>query len=435
MYLAFLREFAHPEYTQLTSFQIEDMLMSIFQDEIDNSKIALETAWNCTRRYGKSRNLTIIAVFFCLLNKEVIWRTPYSTQLKQAGKWFSWNPFVEEVAINTKNTVFVYGSTSIDIGVLSVGRAASQECDILIYDEGGWVEIDKVLYEIYKASRPMIANSNFKVIIHASTPARYTAFDEAWQDIKVKEDETKLRLTSEHPYQDCYWVSDEFVEDERRKNADTPWFVEQNYECKWVVYGGAVFNNIYEVHTSMGMEYAQKLAGSAITHIGVDFNAGDNMKPHYLLTMGFDAEFVYIKDEYTFTNLQFLFDRRWSRLSMEVEDKLWNEQFTTQLRRMGLDCIYNGWTKEEKMYRVQELRSRKILIDKTKAPLTYKNLLEAAYDKKSRLASLEKRIDQHGLDCALHGLHEASGEIYFSERGKTPKKPKILGGQERMLRI
>jgi hypothetical protein len=164
---------------------------------------------------------------------------------------------------------------------------------------------------------------------------------------------------------------------------------------------------------------------------GVDFNAGDYQKPHYLVTLDYDENNIYILDEYTFTDLQFLFDERWRWLSMEVEDGLWNTQFTEQTKSMGLVCIYFEWNEGQKQERVQELRKRLLIIDKVRCPLTYSNLLSAAYDRGSRLAKLEKRTDQHGLDCVLHGVHPYGGKIYVSQRtdqqkGKVFAKTRIL---------
>ena len=126
-------------------------------------------------------------------------------------------------------------------------------------------------------------------------------------------------------------------------------------------------------------------------------------------------------------------DLRWYDLSVEIEDDLWNTQFTEQTKSMGLSCIYFGWNEAQKQERVQEVRNRTIIIDKTRAPLTYKNLLEAAYDQGSRLAKLEKRTDQHGMDCLLHGVHQVGGTIY------TPQRPDPLRGKvftkQRILKV
>ena len=445
MYLGFLIKFADlnqknikKRYSTFTRFQIADMEMSIWNAKIDYVLVALETAWIYTRRGGKSRGLTVIAVFFALLNKDVIWRTPYSRQLKQAGKWFDKNPFVEESAIFSKYYVKIYNSPEIDIGVLSAGRIASQEADILIYDEGGMIEKNKVIFDFYENSLPMIAGSDFKHIIHATTPARYTAIQDIWDFLKVEEVELDTRLTAFHTYKDCYWITPEHIERERRKHSDTPWYIEQNYECKWVVIGGAVFIHIAEIHTQDYLGFAPILATRKAKFIGVDFNNGDPHSPHYLLTIDYDDNFVYILDEYPFfgnkenmSGLSFLFDERWRILSMEVEDDLWNTQFTEQTKSMGLSCIYFGWSESEKQQRVQEVRNRVVIIDKTRASLTYKNLLEAAYDKGSRLAKLEKRTDQHGLDCLLHAMHQLGGTIHVSQmpdpmQGKVFAKQRIL---------
>lgn len=435
MYFGFLKQFAHKDLTEFTTWQYKDLEMMIYNPKIDMTREPLETVLIYSRRGGKSRKLSIKDTFFTLLEKDVTWFAPHTDQLKQAGKWFGMNPFVKKIAIHSKNEVQILGGRAIDIGVLSEGRVASKDTNILTFDEGGWVFLNRKNYEYYKTARFMIAAADFKVINHASTPARYSVIHEAWDKCSTKEQLINLPLTSLHDVDDCYWITPEMVEAERLENLDTPWYVDQNFYCKWVNYGGTVFNKVIYLGDPKKPQFGPTFLDKVIpTHCGVDFNKGDDYSPHYLLTLTYDDSFIYVLDEYTFTDLNFLFDKRWRYFSMEVEDKLFNDQFTQDLKRMGLVCNYFGWTDPEKHQRVQDVRSRTVIIDKSRAPKTYDNLISATYDKNYRIGKLEKRTDQHGLDCLLHGVHDSAGKIYFSERGKRDQ-PTLLMGHRKKARF
>jgi len=439
MYLGFLAAFADRPNTVdkyrlslWTSWQIADMKMSIHNDKIDTTLIILETAWLYGRREGKTRGLTIVGVFFSLLEYQVAWRAPHGEQLKKASFWFSCNPFVEKVMLTTDNTIRIYDSLSISIAPMTTGRVAGGDCDILIYDEGGWIYKRLQAYELYLASRPMVSNSHFKHIINASTPFRDTAFQDAWDTIQELELEYDTTLTSLHDCEDCPWITPEFIEQESKRFPK--WYIEVNYYCLWSVPFGAVFEKIILVgsakqrskYPQFDSEFLYKVEPH---YCGVDHNAGDNSNPHYLVTGHYDDNFVYVLDEYTFTDLHFLFDERWENLSMEIEDGLHNDQFTTQERSMGKAAIYQPFSKELKMKRVQDIRNRTTIIDKERAPLTYTNYLNAAYKKDSRLVELEKKTDQHGIDCVLHFMHDRSGVIYSPKHVKKVRE--LFGGDGR----
>lgn len=431
-YLGFIKTFAPERYACFTRWQRKDMEMSIYNPNIDTTKEVLETAWNYSRRGGKSRGLTVLAVFFALIGKLVIWRSPHADQLGQASQWFDMNPFVKKVSINNLNKVEVYGSPDINISILSAGKVASREADVLIYDEGGWVFKHLALYEFYKASRPMVAASRYRHIIHASTPARNTAFHEEWQNLKQLEIKLNTKFTSMHPDSDCEWITDEWIEMEREKNSDTPWYVDQNYKCLFVVYGGAVFENIIELGNLHFPEFPYGFMDNMEAKFaGVDFN-GD-VVGHYLIKIDYNDNFVFVIEEVNFKDLDVIIEtsrtkinKGWGTMSVEVEDGQFNIPFCNDLRKLGFDGIYQEWNADKKHTRVQELRNRVIVIDPLKCPMTYKNLMEASYDQNERLPKLEKRTDQHGLDGLLHAIHDRSGTIYSPQHVKKVRK--LFGG-------
>ena len=322
----------------------------------------------------------------------------------------------------------VYGSPDINISVLSAGKVASREADILIYDEGGWVFKHLALYEFYKASRPMVAASQYRHIVHASTPARNTAFHEEWESLQDLELKLNTKFVSTHTHEDCDWITEEWIEMEREKNSDTPWYVDQNYNCMFVVYGGAVFTNIIALGDAHFPEfpygYLDKIKPQ---YAGVDFNG--EITGHYIIKIDYNDNFVFVLEEKKFTELRDLLDDSVGRISIEVEDGQFNIPFCNDLRRMGFAGIYQEWNADKKHTRVQELRNRVIIIDKLKCPLTYRNLMEASYDQGERLPKLEKRTDQHGLDGLLHAIHDRSGVIYTPQH--VSKVRELFGGDGR----
>jgi len=170
---------------RVTTWQMKDMEMAIWNDKIDYTKIPLETVHNKNRRSAKTKDATRLAVFFALLNKEVKWRSAYGAQQTMAKFWYLLNPFVHKIN-HQENNVYIRGPTNypINLGILSPANVTGVECDVAMFDEGGWVFKHLKLYEAYKNARPMVAPSDFKHVIHFSTPARYSAFQEACLEVE-----------------------------------------------------------------------------------------------------------------------------------------------------------------------------------------------------------------------------------------------------------
>jgi len=295
----------------------------------------------------------------------------------------------------------------------------------------GWCFNHLAIYEYYKASRPMIAASKFRHILHASTPARNTAFREEFEALEGLEQTMNTKFTSFHPWRDTTWITKEWIDSERLKNIDCPWYIEQNYDALWVIYGGAVFNNYIWLgdprHPQFPFDYFdrfRKKDNSFYTsHGGVDFN-GEKVG-HYLIKIVSDDNFIYVIEEEIFRDLNYLSALNlWDvdkPFSLEVEDgSIYNIPFANQCRRLGIPAIYKEMTEEYKADQIAKLKEKTIIIDRMKCPLTFRNLQEAAYDQNSRLPKLEKRIDQHGLDGLIHAHHESGDKIHFRDR--SPKK-------------
>jgi len=402
---------------------MRDMEMSIWNDKIDYTKIPLETVHNRNRRSAKTKNFTEVGTFFGILNKEVKWRSAYLAQQNMAKFWYLLNPFVKKIN-NLENNVYLYGKSNypINMGVLSPANVTGVECDIAMFDEGAWVFKNLKLYEAYKNARPMVAPSDFKHIIHFSTPARYSAFQEAWLEMESYAEEIGTTLTVLRTYKDCPWIDEEFIKYEERMHIEDPSYIDQNYKGIWVVRGGAVFNNFYDINDVKNVykEIREDWDNIVPDKGGVDWNGEQTQ--HYLILGKVTPKYVFIKEEIKFVNIAFL--KEWMhRVTLEMEDDdPFSDEFAETAKETGIIGSYYGWDMPHKMERVRQLKIRTVIIDKAKCPITWKNFQEAGFKKISRNAELEKRPDQHGLDGALHMVHPDPGPVDYKRRPKAPRR-------------
>lgn len=429
MYMGFLVKFGgHTEKHDLrrvTAWQMKDMEMAIWNDKIDYTKIPLETVHNKNRRSGKTKDATRLGVFFGLLNKEVKWRSAYIAQQTMAKFWYLLNPFVRKIN-NLENNVYLYGQTNypVNMGIISPANVTGVECDVAMFDEGAWVFKNLKMYEAYKNARPMVAPSTFKHIIHFSTPARYSAFQEAWLEIESYAETLGTTLTVLRTWKDCPWITPEFIEYEELMHMEDPSYIDQNYKGIWVVRGGAVFNNFYDVNDTVHVykEIREGWDDIIPDKGGVDWN-GEQTK-HYLILGKVTPKYVFIKEEIKFVEIDVLKDYM-NQVSLELEhNDPFSDDYATTAKEIGIIASYFGWKMPQKMERVRQLKIRTVIIDKAKCPTTWKNFQEAGFKRDARNAELEKRPDQHGLDGTLHMVHPEPGPITYKRR---PTRPRVLG--------
>lgn len=425
MYMGFLQIFgkynAKHDMRRVTAWQMKDMEMSIWNDKIDYTKIPLETVHNKNRRSGKTKDASRVATFFGLLNLEVKWRSAYLKQQTMAKYWYLMNPFVQKINY-IDNAVHLFGPSiyPIDLAVLTPGNVTGVECDCAFFDEGAWVFKHLRTYQAYQNARPMVAPSNCKHIVHFSTPARYSAFQDAWDSVEALERKLGTKLTVLRTDADCPWITPEFVEYERLMNIDVPWYVDQNYKGIWVVYGGAVFSNFYDVNDVLHVPKEIRDGWSEIQSDmgGVDWNGEETQ--HYLNLGKVTPEYVLIKEERKFTDINFL-KRYMNEVSLEMEcDDPFSNVYADTAKELGIIGNYYGWDIAHKMERVRQVQARIVIMDKTKCQTTWKNFQEAALDKTQRMAVLKKRADQHGLDATLHMVHPKPWGMIYK---KMPERP------------
>ena len=445
IYLGFLVEFCNdPHETkrlgQFTEWQIDDMVMCVYSDCINPIKEILESFLLYTRRGGKTKNLSIMGVFFSILGYLVMWRASFTDQLNMAKFWFLKNPFVTKVIYGqTDNHVRILDSPSINFDVIAEGKTQSRGVDIIILDEECMITLESKKYDVYEKLRPCIADSPFKHFIHGTTPELNTVAEVNWSFLKDQEIRKNTRFTAERDYTFCSWIDEAFIESERMLHEDDPYYVDMQYKLKWTVLGGKVFTNVIREGDPTYPEYPRGfLEKITPSHGGVDFNGDINQ--HYLVLIKFNDNIIYVTHEIKFTELTELLKSDYRFISLELEDGLYNDQFTVQTRMMGLQCIYNpNWTGDKggdkKMLRIQKVRNRKIIINKERCPQTWKNLDTCAWNRFKLRTEITKTKDQHGLDALLHAIHEIGGTFNFHggyKRGND-LRPMII--QKKILRV
>lgn len=426
MYFGFLRIYADPKLTFVEPWQMADYQMSITQ---------IETMWHRTRRGGKSIGLTIIAVFLTIIEFGVyagggIWRAPAGSQLKQAGKWFAKNPFVICEAINSRYEVDILDSITIDIGMYSKGRSASLGASWFIEDEGGDVIKGSMMEEWATTTRGIVLEGKYenRRIIHASTGAIATTFESDYLYLSGKELELGVKLYSIHPWQDCHWIDEKTVEEERAMHKDTPWYVDQEYECLWVNYGGAVFQDYYWVGDPKHPEYPSDFLDSITADMGgLDWNG--ELVGHILMIGAYDENYVYLLYEIKITAMEQL--RKYCNLfDIEVEGAKdrdgFNAGYCAHASSLHLKLTYSSEEYYNTGKRIMELKNRTIIYDRFKCPWFHLNVREASYDKNQREATLQKKPNQHGLDAALHMVHAKSSGLKKSYKRIRGREQSLL---------
>jgi len=382
-------------------FQIMDLHMFI-----DNP----ESAAIRSRRGGKSRDLSVIGVFLALLEYKVIWRAPYSDQLKQAALYLQHNPFVKRIALASRNEVDVFFSPSMEVGSLTVGKTASLGCDALIYDEGGKVEKDKLMYQNYLYSRAMIAASmRPKFIIHGTTPAIYTAIEETVDGLPDK-------AVSIHPYTDMHWISDDFVVDEQKKHMHDPWYIDQEYRCMFVVRGGAVFDNI-KTYQELGLSKP-----TFYNRMGIDFNGAIG---HMVVRTQMNEQYILCAPDLVVHDLDEIPKYIEKHMEVEIEDGGYNAGFVKHAPFQYQKRLVNDTFSSTRLH---ELKSRTIVVDEVDNYQLIKNLRESMYDERKPI--IKKRNDQHYLDGLLHSAISLTGSYTWT----PPRRSEILKNQRKRER-
>ena len=410
MYMWFLKKHGSEFLTDAltTHWQMED-----YKLVIDNYK----TMWHRTRRGGKSIGLTILGVFFSIIKFGyranagcVVWRAPFSDQLNQAKKWLKLNPFV--TWISGDGDVEVIDSEYIDMSCLSSGKVASRGVSVFIMDEYKKVKNGSVMSGDAKEAYGMLAEgpNELKRMISASTGARLTEFHQQFLSGEWQ--------YSRKPWTSCLWITQEFVDSERRGNAEDPWYVPQEYGCVWVARGGTAFRNVYIVDTRKKEVVFNESVFSFGEHpffptdwtfpsprkAGCDFN---DSAGHYVVVGSEDDEAIYINSEHVITTIAELkpFGAKY-RLEIESGPFKINIQNARKCVQQGVKCTQRNWDKDTIAERFRVMMDKMVIIDRRQASYTLGNFQEAVFDDNAVESKLKKNTTQHGLDASLHMIHK-----------------------------
>lgn len=417
MYMGFLRKLGCEFLAEMTDWQEQD-----YRTALENTK----TMWHRNRRAGKTLGLTNIAVFFSIIqfgyraNKgKVLWRAPATDQLEQAQEWLRQNPFVLWITIT--NDVHVFNSRSIDMACLSAGKAASKGAAVLIEDEYRDVYKGLKVYDIAGRAEDMVAEgpNETRRMISASTGCRLTYFHNQFLSNEW--------VYCRHTWKECPWITADYVESKRKEHPEDPYFVDQEFNSIWVARGDTAYRNIYIVDTvertvthntvvykfgdhpffpkDFEMPPAQKC--------GVDFN---DAAGHYIVE-GSETELaIFINAEYIVFTIPELKPYTYQR-SMEIESGPFeiNMENAKLCRQYGIRCLHQNWDATIIAERFRRSMDKPIVIDRRLASFTLGNFLEAVFDSNARDSRLKKTSSQHGLDAALHMIHDPTPQYLEDE--------------------
>jgi len=425
MYIGFLDALGCEYLCEMNQWQMDD-----YRAVIENPK----TMWHRNRRAGKTLGLSVLAVFFAIINfgyranqGKVLWRAPSTTQLAQAEEeWLPQNPFV--IWINSEHDVGVLKSKTMDLACLSAGKAVGKGAAVLIEDEYRDVYKGLKMYDIAGRCEDVCAEGSDETrrFISASTGCRLTYFHNQF-------------LSGEwaycrHTWQECIsndgtpWITEKYVESKRKEHPEDPYFVDQEFNSMWVARGDTAYRNIYIIdtkaktithnesvyrfgeHPFFPLEWEFPKARNA----GVDFN---DTAGHYIVVGSIDDEAIYINSEHVVQTIAALkpFGRKYK---MEIESGPFdiNIQNARKCIKQRVHCTHRNWDKDVIAERFRISMDKMIVIDRHRAAKTLTDFEEAVTDENARESKLKKNTHQHGLDGAFHMIHRLGNDYIDEDR-------------------
>jgi len=322
--------------------------------------------------------------------------------------------------INNENKVGILLGFPINMGSLgSGGKVASKGAAVLIEDEYRDVYKGLKMYDLAGRAADMLAEGpkELKRFISASTGCRLTLFHDhflsgVWDYCR-------------HPYQECPWITEEYVQSKAKEYPHDPYFVQQEFEAIWVARGDTSYMNVYVVDTKAktvvhGTEtfdfgdhpfFPVNWKFPEARKAGVDFNGPKT--GHYIVMGSEDDEAIYVNKEAVVFSINELKPYGLS-YNMEIESgPLFNIPFAEECTQKNVNCIHQSWDKLTIARRFKNSRLKMIIIDKYGAPFTLTNLEEAVDDANQRTPMLKKSPNQHGLDAMFHMTHKSSYKLTY----------------------
>lgn len=371
-----------PKAEEIAPFQIKDWL---FVEQ--HTKCCVVRA----RGGSKTFDFTNWIIWRVLRTSEHwCWLTPKSGQLKQAKKYFEYNPFVRQVK-NTRSTsfyVYLYDGSEIFCGIISESNLGLR-VDGIVFDEFQGLS-PKQETEIADQMNPMMTTSKTHKVVYLGTRWIATKFD---------------TLTQEYPTRVTPWdkiphlVEAGMIQEEINDPAIPEWEKDLLYRCLTTAPGGLLFPTIET------MEEVQETI-----QYGIDFGAKD-----MCVGVIIDGNDCYVVEEYEFELeadnqvFDFLQDK-----SVEVESGGYNESKSKLLaKRIGAKRapVNRKWKSQRQM----KARRYTIHCDKNETPNTYKDLKKAQFDEKTGLYLKDNTHPCHYLDAFFHAIHNTTHHVHISQ--------------------
>ena len=409
-YINFIKQYARTtDLKRIEPFQFDDMFMAVTN---------FRALWLRTRRGGKTRDLALVNGFWSLVGKECLIFTPQSDQQKQMIQYFLSNPFYSH---SSKDFFYMKCTDkSVEISNLTLGKSASKGKDCISYDEGAKVPRGYLIYDYYKFSRVVIAAKLWegdKHLLFASTAARNTAIEEEYNAMMRDIPE----MVSVHPYQDCWWISEDWVQQERDANLNDPWFVDQEYLTLFVNRHGSVFDNVEQ------LDIEQMRTRFKINYIGCDINkkealvfchiTDDKKKIYIMCEMELDwvkdqtcYNFIKPKGKFTHQGKEFTIDDEYY---FEVEGMGYNEKEAYWIGSHIKRCYLNFDWKVDGVRgeRVAIAKMATIYCDQAFCRNIYQDLINCIYHPYKGTYLKDSAHPNHWTDAFLHAVGAKIGRF------------------------
>lgn len=388
-----------------------------------------ESLWHRSRRSGKTLGMSHLAVFFAELefgacHGKVVYRCPHVNQLKGLKQWLKQNPFYVKFRKAEYECDLFECKYPLDIACISESTNVGLECSVLIEDEYSTINKNDELYLWMLDTRAFLAKGSLesKRHFHASSGRKNTPFEDDYLYL-LEHDPSAIHVM---PWSLCPWITAEFIAKEKKKMFDASYWIEEQYECMWVMASGSFFDQT-KLHV-VNSEYFKKM-NLKPNVAGLDWNGADT---GHILGYGFyDGYDLYILGEEKFLTVKEVHDwiqLHYPQIETEVEGKPktmgYNAGFSDNLQSMDTNCSYQNWGEREdnlKDKRLALLQRANIYVHEN-CRWFIKNYKEACYDKKNKSAvpKLQKTNDQHGLDYALHMLHSGGSMDIIQPQNFAP---------------
>jgi len=417
MYIQFLKKILgeHHELIQMTDRQKDAFKLALSKPE---------SIWHRSRRSGKTLGVSHLLIFFALIefgicHGKVIYRTPYVNQLKGIKQWLKQNPFFISVRKQEYEVDILGCKFPLDVACISDATSSGLECSVLIEDEYQDIDHDSELETWARDTRAFLLKGELfkKRHIHISTGRVNTMFEADYQAL-LEYDPDAIDIM---PWWECDWITQDQIDKDKRANFDAVYWIEEQYECRWVNASGQFFHqdNLHIVQNN----YFDELGLSA-TLGGLDWNGEET--GHIMLIGCWDgySDQLYLIDELRFDKVSEVDEYiRSHNINVEVEGKPkqmgYNAGFSDHLRDLHTQNVtYQNWGEEGvKDQRLSILQRCQVYVSQ-KCRWFIKNFREATFkkDDKDTLPKLKKLNNQHGLDACLHMLHTSNGFSTFIDQ-------------------